>query len=187
MADTLNLDTEKLKELCGALALANEEIADAVSLLCSVQAHNDWGCYERTVINGYIERNKQRIRALQGNGESFLNAVQITSDAMVEKENSIGAMFSTVEDKIRGIVSTIGQALKTVFKVPDAIGSYLWDKAKEVAQALIPVNIPTDWKQIGRRLTTGVPPAFGTTRPASAVGKSALTEPLSTCNLKSLK
>lgn len=101
----ISIDTSIMRDLVTASTTANNAITDAMEVLNRIAAHNDWACKEKEAINDYTNTNKNRIRQLQENSSSFLNAITGAATEFEETETSISDMFSSVESMISNILS----------------------------------------------------------------------------------
>ena len=75
----ISIDTSIMRNLVIASTNANNAITDAMEVLNRISTHNDWACKEKDAINEYTNTNKNRIRQLQENSSSFLNASNMYS------------------------------------------------------------------------------------------------------------
>lgn len=101
----ISIDTSIMRNLVTASSTANNAITDAMEVLNRISTHNDWACKEKDAINEYTNTNKNRIRQLQENSSSFLNAITGAATEFEETETSISDMFSSVESMISNILS----------------------------------------------------------------------------------
>lgn len=101
----ISIDTAIMRNLVTAASTANNAITDAVEVLNRISAHNDWACKEKDAINDYTNTNKNRIRQLQENAGSFLNAINGAATEFEEAETSISDMFSSVESILSNVLS----------------------------------------------------------------------------------
>lgn len=101
----ISIDTSIMRNLVTASSTANNAITDAMEVLNRISTHNDWACKEKDAINEYTNTNKNRIRQLQENSSSFLNAITEAATEFEETETSISDMFSSVESMISNILS----------------------------------------------------------------------------------
>lgn len=101
----ISIDTSIMRNLVVAATTANNAITDAMEVLNQISTHNDWACKEKDAINEYTNTNKNRIRQLQENSSSFLNAITGASTEFEATETSIVDMFSSVESIISNVLS----------------------------------------------------------------------------------
>lgn len=127
----INLDTERLEGLLGRLSGAAFRMDEAAQLLMQVTTHEDWGCPERHTINDFILRNRSEMQRAQADGHSFLAASRASAQSFLEAEQSIGALFETLEGLLSGIladpVGKVGGNVGALANqnVPGAIGQAL--------------------------------------------------------------
>lgn len=101
----ISIDTSIMRDLVTASTTANNAITDAMEVLNRIATHNDWACKEKEAINDYTNTNKNRIRQLQENSSSFLNAITGAATEFEETEIAISDMFSSVESILSNILS----------------------------------------------------------------------------------
>ena len=112
----INIDTDSLKLAEKKKKKANDSISQAMTLINEVTEHNDWQCARRDQINEFARNNRIAIGKLQSDAESFYNAIQITTDRFLEREQEVAKKSDKIDDllsKISSIAPSIQPSAKT--------------------------------------------------------------------------
>ena len=112
----INIDTDSLKLAANTAKKANDSISQAMTLINEVTENNDWQCARRDQINEFARNNRIAIGKLQSDAESFYNAIQITTDRFLEREQEVAKKSDKIDDllsKISSIAPSIQPSAKT--------------------------------------------------------------------------
>lgn len=166
----ISIDTAVMRDLANVAANANNAITDAMDVLNRITTHNDWACKEKNAINDYTNTNKNRIRQLQENSASFLNAINGAAADFEQTETSISEMFSSVESMLANILSI-------TVATPGVIGGPLQSGGSPLGE--FPEALPT-------KMETIIKDYLPQTRmdgfnPMEAFELNNITDPISLC------
>lgn len=114
---SIQVDTDRLRDLANASNAAVSSLQQASSLLLQITQHQDWVCPNKTRINTLIESNRKQITRLHQNASSFNQAVLQVTEDFINAEAAIASTFTSLESLLSKTLSTETSSVGSISSV----------------------------------------------------------------------